>query len=324
MSSSQLQLVRQDVQNIHRTLAAVCETLDLQPPPALLTAKSFVDDVEAPTVPLPGSAIVEDSVAGATLPQSPSTADAPIDTFLDSVGGSGHGNAVTQNKRPNRRTQPKWPDIISTQQIGKEVARGLVERYLSRLDHFVYGIASHHETLDDVRYASPALLAAICAVSALHDASNPQLFQVCSGAFRGTVADSVFHEKDTEYIRALCIASFWLLDYSPILSSDAIRRAADSRLHRYFDKLKEPIIRTDQRPVARDRVRLWYLLFICDQHLSILHNRDCLTRFERTIVEERELFLNDGLASTRDVRIVSQVSLLQIMCQIRDAFGSER
>lgn len=80
----------------------------------------------------------------------------------------------------------------------------------------------------------------------------------------------------------------------------------------------------DQRSAVRDRVRLWYLLFICDQHLSILHNRDCLTRVDRPIVDEREVFLKDDMASTMDTRMVSQISLLRIMCQIRDTCGSER
>lgn len=327
MSSNKLhrhmRMVQGDVQNMHQTLGLVCQTLNLPPPPPLASVTQIDDDEDEVQILEPSiSRVREDPVAVALPPQSPPAPHAPIDTFLESV--KSYDITPHRSKKRVKRTQPKWPDIISKQQVGKEVARRLVERYLARLDHFVYGIASHHRSLDDVRYASPALLAAICAVSALHDAGNAELFETCSGAFRGIVADSVFQERDTEYMRALCIASFWLLDFSRILSSDAIRRAADSRLHRYFDKLKEPTLRMDQRPAARDRVRLWYLLFICDQHLSILHNRDCLTRFERVIVKERETFLDDNMANTRDIRIVSQISLLQIMCQVRDAFGSER
>lgn len=299
----------------------MCRALNIQPPAALASTQ-FDDDDPVEIIEPPTTQVRENQVADALPPQSPSAPHAPIDTFLESV--KTYDITPYRSKKRVKRTQPKWPDIISKQQVGKDVARGLVERYLARFDHFVYGIASHHRSLDDVRYASPALLAAICAVSALHDAGNVELFEVCSGAFRGIVADSVFQERDTEYMRALCIASFWLLDFSRILSSDAIRRAADLRLHRYFDKLKVPTLRLGQRPAARDRVRLWYLTFICDQHLSILHNRDCLTRFERAIVEERETFLDDNMANTRDTRIVSQISLLQIMCQVRDAFGSER
>ncbi|KAF7590661.1 hypothetical protein BBP40_002553 [Aspergillus hancockii] len=47
----------------------------------------------------------------------------------------------------------------------------------------------------------------------------------------------MFEKRDVEYVRALCIASFWLADASRIFSSDAIRRAADMRLHRSFDSL---------------------------------------------------------------------------------------
>ena len=97
------------------------------------------------------------------------------------------------------------------------------------------------------------------------------------------------------------------------------------RLHRQFYRLTDPssLKTPEQMYDARDRVRLWYLLFICDQHLSILHNRDCLTRQEQEIIERRDDFLLGGNVARQDVRIISQVSLLRIMGQIRDVLGAE-
>lgn len=77
----------------------------------------------------------------------------------------------------------------------------------------------------------------------------------------------------------------------------------------------------------RDRVRLWYLLFICDQYLSILYNRDPLLRSDTEIAISWEAYLQRDVQrddiTDSDVRIVSQVSLLLIMSQIRDTLGSD-
>lgn len=77
-------------------------------------------------------------------------------------------------------------------------------------------------------------------------------------------------------------------------------------------------------PESRDRVRLWYLLFVCDQHLSILHNRDSLLRHEKEILNNWESYLNTDEATDSDTRIMLQVNLLLIMSQVRDTFRSEQ
>lgn len=141
----------------------------------------------------------------------------------------------------------------------------LVERYSSRLDHCLYGIAGELCNVQKLRSSSPTLFAAICTVSALHDPQDPSMYEICNRHFRQLVSQSTFEKRDVEYIRALCICSFWLADASRILSSDAIRRAADLRLHRTFDTAFGSHDTRDLSPVeSADRIRLWYLLFVCD------------------------------------------------------------
>ncbi|KAF2164285.1 hypothetical protein M409DRAFT_25165 [Zasmidium cellare ATCC 36951] len=172
----------------------------------------------------------------------------------------------------------------------------------------------------------------MCAVAAFHDADNPERFDVCNREYRRLVSESLFEKQDIEYIRALCIGAFWLPDASRILLSEAIRRAADHQLHRHFHGLSEPYLVAGSTPgssqqyhLARDRIRLWYLLYVCDQHLSILHNRDCIIRPEKDAIESRELFVvGESSMPSGDTRPMSQVSLLVTMGQIKDAFGSEQ
>ena len=210
------------------------------------------------------------------------------------------------------------------------LAEALAQRYFSRLDHYLYGIGSSVGHLQSLRQASPVLVAAICTVSALHDSHDQSIYELCNREFRRLVSRSVFEKRGLDHLQALCIGSFWLTDASRILSSDAIRRAGDARLHRYFQQLLEP--EESRRPPSAlklspddlaDRIRLWYLLFVCDQHLSILHNRDPLLRTDKEITENWEAFLDRDGATDSDVRLMSQVSLLLIMGQVRDTFGSE-
>jgi hypothetical protein len=180
------------------------------------------------------------------------------------------------------------------------------------------------------------LFAAICTVSALQDPQGQRVYEVCNREFRRLASRSLFEKHDIEHIRALCISSFWLSDASRILSSDAIRRAADMRLHRSFDHLSLPIdhrlmsgnTSTSQplhdKAALQDRVRLWYLTFISDQHLSILHNRDPLLRSDKEIALNAEIFLAREDTTDCDVRIISQVSLLVIMSQVRELLGSDQ
>jgi hypothetical protein len=256
-------------------------------------------------------------------PASPSALQAPIDTFLENVNTDTTFDG-TSPRLQRRRTLDR-SDIVTKGLIPLETAETLVHRYLTTLDTFLYGITSHYKDIESIRRASPTLLAVICTVAALHNVEDKDVFEICNKEYRHLVASSLFEKRNLDFIRALCIGSFWLLNASRILSSDAVRRAADVRLHRHFSRVidSSSTDKPEQVFEARDRVRLWYLLFICDQHLSILHNRDCLTRQEQDIIERRESFLVGDTVAKHDVRIVSQVSLLRIMGQIRDAFGSE-
>lgn len=315
--------LRKDIEGIHATLGRLCQHLDLEAPPNLESKAEGATEDHALAV--PGEEDLDDDgeLCELSPPASPSALQAPIDTFLENAATE----ATPDGKSPRlqRRRTLDRSDIITKGLVSLETAENLVHRYLTTLDPFLYGIASHYKDIESVRRASPTLLAAICAVSALHNVEDKDTFEVCNKEYRHLVASSLFEKRNLDFIRALCIGSFWLLNASRILSSDAVRRAADVRLHRHFNRVVDTsLTKTPEETFeARDCVRLWYLIFICDQHLSILHNRDCLTRQEQEIIERKESFLNGDTVARQDVRVISQVSLLHIMGQIRDAFGSE-
>lgn len=319
ITAKEINLLRKDVQNIHAVLGRVCESLSLEAPQLMASASEPVEPQNTlPMIPEPG----EEEYCELSPPASPSDVHAPIDTIL----GNSKTDASPGNS-PNfgRRRGTGGSDLITKRLITVETANRLSHHYLTHLDPFLYGIVSHHRNAEAIREASPALLAVVCAVAALHVDGDREAFEICNREFRNLVSSSLFEKRDVEHIRALCIGSFWMMNASRILSSDAIRRAADVRLYHHFYRLStipnsSPI---EEQTAHRDRIRLWYLLFISDQHQAILHNRDPLMRQESDFSEQMDWFLASGGMTSQDARIVSQASLLHIMSQIRDVFGAD-
>lgn len=331
-------MLQSDISGLHETLETICQHLNLPRPKPLLSSGEAIetddksgenDDLERDHDDLDGCEI--------SPPDTPSAVQAPIDTYLDIAKLGSPGSSENTPPSTTKHRQHSTPqDLVSKGVISAAVAETLVERYLARLDPYLYGICSGYQSLQQIRATSPVLFAAVCTVSALQDPQAQRVYEVCNREFRRLVSRSLFEKHDLEYVRALCISSFWLSDASRILSSDAIRRAADMRLHRSFEHLSVPM---DPRLVPgghggpqslydtttlKDRVRLWYLTFISDQHLSILHNRDPLLRSDKEIALSWETFLAREDTTDCDVRIISQVALLVIMSQVRDLLGSDQ
>ncbi|KAJ5535282.1 hypothetical protein N7527_001536 [Penicillium freii] len=330
-----VKLLQTDVTHLHDTLDMLCQHLGVEGPKAL---RSMGHDREGSSPPAENDqnqTQQEEEGCEVSPPDSPSAVQAPIDTFLDIAKiRSPHSSDSPASARASRSGTRS--DLTSKGIISATVAERLVHHYFSRLDHYLYGIGGEYQGLEQLRANTPILLAAICTVSALHHPQERVVYEACNRELRSLVAKSTFEKRDVDYIRALCISSFWLADASRIFCSDAIRRAADMRLHRSFDALfedrtglgsgpmpSEPSPSMQNLSAATDRVRLWYLLFVCDQHLSILHNRDSLLRSDKGIAVGWELYLHRAETTESDVRILSQVSLLLIMGQVRDVLGSD-
>ena len=220
------------------------------------------------------------------------------------------------------------PDIISRGLVSLDDAERLVHLYLTRLDPYIYGLGRYQD-LAAFRARSSVLTACILTVASLHDTVKPQLYVVCNREFRRLIANSMFERRiDLDYLRALCIGAYWLSDISWTLSGYAIRRASEYHLKLCYYRAIGIIHGPPSRGIlprpeeAADGVRVLYLLYICDQHLSTLYGRPAVMRDSEDI-QGCESFLNSPYATDSDWRIVSQVALLLIMSQVRDLFGPD-
>lgn len=209
-------------------------------------------------------------------------------------------------------------DFIARGAVKLEDAERLFALYRDRLDPFMYGVGCKYKTLDELRRRSTVLTAATLTVAALHDPQSDQTYGACSSEFRRLMEKSMFERRvDRDYLRAMCVASYWLSDMSWMLSGYAIRRAAECNLHTSHSRLL-----TDPSEEAADCARLWYILYICDQHLATLYGRPSIVQ-EDASIQGWESFLASPVSNDEDKRLASQVALLGILRSIRELFGPD-
>lgn len=132
-----------------------------------------------------------------------------------------NGNTLGKdNSADHGRGAVRPGDIISDGIITISQAEVLFNDYSRRLDHYVYRILGLSVTLDEIRSSSPALLAAVCAVAALHSADLAFLYERCYQRFANLAANLALAEySNLDDIRSLCIGAFWLHRLSWNLSS---------------------------------------------------------------------------------------------------------
>jgi hypothetical protein len=71
-----------------------------------------------------------------------------------------------------------------------------------------------------------------------------------------------------------------------------------------------------------DRTRLYWLVYICDHHNSLIHGRPPLTRDFHSLRSPRD-FLQSYYTSPSDLILISQVELWSISSRVYDVFGAD-
>ena len=264
-------------------------------------------------------------------PMAENVAQIPIESLYQITGlKSLRSTESVTDEQKRICKQLRDTDFISRGQISLQDADQLACYYITYLDPYLYNMTVQYESLDHFRRRSPTLTAAVLTVAALHDVSaKPELYSLCSKEFKRLVANAMFEKKvDIEYLRALVVGSYWLSDVGWTMSGYAIRRASEFHLktcyYQIADSLKHPTkYSKDQLQDARDGLRLLYLLYICDHHLSILYGRPSIMRDNEHYILGYENYLASSVASDIDKRVAAQVSLLLLMSQIRESMGPE-
>ncbi|KAJ0284165.1 hypothetical protein COL940_004193 [Colletotrichum noveboracense] len=130
--------------------------------------------------------------------------------------------------------------------------------------------------------------------------------------------------------QGLRIASFWLSDMAWSVSGLAIRRAMEFQLGKAFDfvigattiqKVSPYRFQLGSREEAQECLRVWYLYYICDRHLSILYGRPS-SFGDQISVNKWETYLNAVPENSTDVRLASQIEMILILDKVTGIFGT--
>ncbi|KAL1864026.1 hypothetical protein Daus18300_007991 [Diaporthe australafricana] len=323
-SRSSLAMVH-DLEMIHSSLDEVLKTLQLpqlpklQSPTQILMSPTYEEHAE-PRLP-DEFGLSRDNSPRPSPEDEHELPKVPINSVyqLTKLRALRSPDDLEQNESP-RQPPVKVDDLVSRAILSLEDAERLFTLYKDQLDAFMYGIGGRYETLEALRQASGILTACIFTVSALHDPQSNKIYGACYKECRRLLASSMFDRRiDSDYLRAMCIASYWLSDISWEVSGCAIRRAAEFNLIRHFQKATE-----EASEDSADYVRLWYVLHICDQHLSTLYGRQPIIR-EDLAIQGWKTFMAQSPPrnASEDTRLASQVALVNIIHSIRDLFGPD-
>jgi hypothetical protein len=220
-------------------------------------------------------------------------------------------------------------DFIARGVIKIEEAEPLASYYLKKLDPYIWHLCGEYKDLESFRSRSPTLTAAVLTVAALHDTEGSHLYNTCGKEFRRLVANAMFERKiDMEYLRALVIGSYWLSDISWTLSGYAIRRASEFHLKQCYLQIADSVRYPEKIDSAKlqesmDGIRVLYLLYICDHHLSVLYGRSSIMRDNEIYITGWDAYLACSLSTDSDRRIAGQISLMYLINRIRENLGPE-
>ncbi|KAF4829923.1 Transcriptional activator of proteases prtT [Colletotrichum siamense] len=245
---------------------------------------------------------------------------------LEEPMGSLYEVTRLRNVRSNQANTPqpippdnsKLDDFISRGAISEEKAEEFYNIFLKTLNHYLWvGLEQVHPSWTSVRRSSELLAATIMTVTALHIPTSSDIFDICYNEFLSLVSSSMFSRyHSVDDVRGLCISAFWLSEHSWKLTGHAIRIATELGIHQSFIQALEG----DKEHFLR--ARLWYMLYVCDRHFSIAYGRPP-TVGETIQIREYELFLASPFSGVLDIRILSQVNLMQILTRVYERF-SER
>ncbi|KAK1633315.1 hypothetical protein BDP81DRAFT_397214 [Colletotrichum phormii] len=323
--------VLQDIENLHNTLREVTKKMGL-PEPAALQSSTLQKAAESPSQQSHSGPGLTTNAArfgvagqdnhGPSCDNSPKIS--PEDENLPhvpihSLYALTKLRALRSPDAPEGHSSPAQDDFIARGALRLEDAERLFRLYRDRLDAFMYGVGCKYQQLDELRRKSPILAAATLTVASLHDPQSNSLYGVCSSEFRRLNERSMFDRRvNRDYLRAMCVASYWLSDMSWMLSGYAIRRAAECNLHNSYTRAIQ-----EKSEEAADGARLWYILNICDQHLATLYGRPAIVQ-EDSSMQQWESFLQSPISTEEDKRLACQVALLGIIGSIRELFGPDK
>ena len=210
------------------------------------------------------------------------------------------------------------PDLISQGVISLAEAEFLFDHYRDHINPLLWdGILCSHTTLNAARQSSSLLVSVVLTVAALHVPNREQSLHATYGAFVSLMRGScLLRCHNLDIIRALCIGAFYLTSLSWALCSRAVRVATEMNLHKSSLRFARGCLE------SYERVRLWYVLYVCDHQFALAYGRPPMMH-EDAAVRNAENLLNSGLSQKGDHGLIAQVKLFRILASGYFMYGCD-
>ncbi|KAL4923608.1 Zn(II)2Cys6 transcription factor [Aspergillus undulatus] len=254
-----------------------------------------------------------ETVSGNFAPEGPASSrnEQQDDSDLVPLPMNNLYNLTDPNNSQLIRVDPadvNGPDFITQGVLTLTEAEFLFEHYRSHINPLLWdGMLCPHKTLRDARQSSSLLVAVALTVAALHIPNREDSLYATYGAFVSLMRGScLLRCQSLDVIRALCIGAFYLTSLSWALCSRAVRVATEMNLHKSSLQFARGSLE------SYERVRLWYVLYVCDHQFALAYGRPPMMH-EDAAIRNAEKLLTSGLSSKGDHGIVAQVKLFRIL-----------
>lgn len=239
-------------------------------------------------------------------------------------------------KRARMDTTFPEPSLVDLRILTADEAVELFDFFQKKLAPYLYGLNMIRQGYDKIAAQSPILLASICTVAALHHPHLNNKFETCKVDLQrlagecAVCEDTPPRQTGLDTITALCIASFWLVDLSWMLSGIAVRLATRLDLHHSFNRVMD-YRRTQAQDMitnssgssrtvednedSLDELRLYYILFILDRQQSVVASRPPMMQIDASMPKSHLAILRQN-SPADDFRLVLQLQLNLVLSRI--------
>ncbi|KAG7831544.1 hypothetical protein KL920_001064 [Ogataea angusta] len=238
-----------------------------------------------------------------TILQTPESPSRPLLLKASSEGAPRNGSAEPQS----------LADILSLSE-----AEELFRFFDSNISPQLFGFNISQYSVNELWTHSPLLLASVCAIASIHHPLLSHLFRQLEQLIHKMSQHLLVRVPTTELdtfntVLALCFCAFWFQE-NQMFTGMALQLASNLKLNK----------RSKNSQVSdKNKLKLWYLLYILDGQQSLVFNRQPLMNSQdKTLKESRHLLLEDDTEEAgpeenySNLRLVSQVEYNQAISKV--------
>ncbi|KAG7193727.1 uncharacterized protein KQ657_000418 [Scheffersomyces spartinae] len=198
---------------------------------------------------------------------------------------------IKSSKEPDEH----FPDDFREGYLSKKQAEELFTFFDANIAQQLFGFEISRFSVEDIWYSSPILICAICTIASMHHPNvelsskskqlTVYLHSLCGGVlYKGKFKNDV---EGFNTIVALVLCSFWLSD-SQMFTGLALQLAKEIGLD-------SPKRKSTTGLSNKDRLKLWYLLYVLDGQQSLTFNRlPLINADDYSLSHSREMLLSDS------------------------------